>query len=124
MTDRSDDKSHPATRGLAAIGVGAVAILGAHFLINFYGSALPYAMPDRNTAPLDSEEFIQFLSLVTDGTRRHSRITRLKNGAEFYPAYLQSIRRAKYAINLEFYEFCEGQVADEILAALTERAEA
>jgi len=81
-------------------------------------------MPDKNPAPLDSEEFVQFLSLVTDGTRRHSRITRLKNGAEFYPAYLQSIRRAKYAINLEFYEFCEGQVADEILAALTERAEA
>jgi cardiolipin synthase len=117
-------KSHPATRWLAAIGVGAVTILGARLLIDFFGSAVPYAMPDKNPAPLDSEEFVQFLSLVTDGTRRHSRITRLKNGAEFYPAYLRSIRRAKYAINLEFYEFCEGQVADEILAALTERAEA
>ena len=122
MTDPT--KSHPATRWLAAIGVGAVTILGARLLIDFFGSAVPYAMPDKNPAPLDSEEFVQFLSLVTDGTRRHSRITRLKNGAEFYPAYLQSIRRAKYAINLEFYEFCEGQVADEILAALTERAEA
>jgi cardiolipin synthase len=122
MTDPT--KSHPATRWLAALGVGAVTILGARILIDFFGSAVPYAMPDKNPAPLDSEDFVQFLSLVTDGTRRHSRITRLKNGAEFYPAYLQSIRRAKYAINLEFYEFCEGQVADEILAALTERAEA
>ena len=99
-----------------------MAFLGARFLIDFFGSAVPYSMPDKNTAPLDSEEFIQFLSLVTDGTRRHSRISRLKNGVEFFPAYLQAIRRAKYAINLEFYEFLEGRVGDEILAALTERA--
>ncbi len=73
---------------LAAVGAGAVIFLGARFLIDFFGSAVPYAMPDKNPAPLDSEEFVQFLSLVTDGTRRHSRITRLKNGVEFYPAYL------------------------------------
>ena len=54
---------------------------------------------------LDSDEFIQFLSLVTDGTIRHSRITQHKNGAEFYPAELEAIRRAKHAINLECYEF-------------------
>ncbi len=125
MTERaSNSKSKMATRALAGVGVGAVAFFGARFLIDFFGSAVPYSMPDRNTAALDSEDFIQFLSLVTDGTRRHSRITRLKNGVEFYPAYQQSIRRAKYAINLEFYEFTEGRVGDEILAALTERAAA
>ena len=125
MIDRLRNcKPHPVTRGLAALGVGAVVILGARFLIDFFGSALPYSMPDQNTSALDSEEFIQFLSLVTDGTRRHSRISRLKNGVEFFPAYLQAIRRAKDAINLEFYEFQAGRVGDEILAALTERAEA
>jgi cardiolipin synthase A/B len=117
-------KSHLATRILAGVGVGATVVLGARLLIDFFGSAVPYSMPDKNPAALDSEEFIQFLSLVTDGTRRHSRISRLKNGVEFYPAYLQAIRRAKYAINLEFYQFQEGQVGDEILAALTERAAA
>jgi cardiolipin synthase A/B len=119
-----NSKSHLATRGLAAVGAGAVVFFGARFLIGFFGSALAYSMPDKNDAALDSEDFIQFLSLVTDGTRRHSRITRLKNGVEFYPAYLEAIRRAKYAVNLEFYEFLEGQVGDEILAALTERAAA
>src|SRR5271167_4375535 len=105
MTDRRRNcKPHLATRGLATLGVGAVVILGARFLIDFFGSAVPYSMPDQNTAALDSEEFVQFLSLVTDGTRRHSRISRLKNGVEFFPAYLQAIRRAKDAINLEFYE--------------------
>lgn len=125
MTDEnSNRKSHLVTRGLAAFGVGALVFFGARFLIDFFGSALPYAMPSKNEAALDSEEFIQFLSLVTDGTRRHSRVTRLKNGSEFYPAYVHAIRRAKYAVNLEAYEFLEGQVGDDILAALSERAAA
>lgn len=125
MTNRlRNNKSHPVTRGLAAVGVGAIALFGARFLIDYFGSAVPYSMPDKNNAPLDSEEFIQFLSLVTDGTRRHSNISRLKNGVEFFPAYLKAIRRAKSAINLEFYEYLEGRIGDEILAALTERAQA
>jgi cardiolipin synthase len=96
MTDPAGtSKSHRAVQGLAVLGAGAVLFLGARFLIDFFGSALPYAMPDRNTSALDSEEFIQFLSLVTDGTGRRSRISRLKNGAEFFPAYLQAIRRPR-----------------------------
>jgi cardiolipin synthase len=117
-------KSHLATRLLAGVGVGATVVLGARLLIDFFGSAVPYSMPNKNPVALDSEEFIRFLSLVTDGTRRRSHISRLKNGTEFYPAYLEAIRRAKYAINLEFYEFQEGEIGSEILAALTERAAA
>jgi cardiolipin synthase A/B len=125
VTERTlNRKPHLATQVLAGVGVTAVVVLGARLLIDFFGSAVPYAMPDKNPAALDSEEFIQFLSLVTDGTRRHSQISRLKNGVEFYPAYLEAIRRAKYAINLEAYEFLEGGVGDEILAALSERAAA
>src|ERR1700722_4553574 len=125
MTDgKTHHRSHATTRALATVGVGAIAFFGAHFLVNFFGPAIPYAMPDKNPAALDSEEFIQFLSLVTDGTRRRSRISRLKNGVEFYPAQLQAIRRAQYAVNLEFYQFCEGKIGDQFLAALTERAPA
>ncbi len=125
MTDQvTNRRPHLATRALAAVGVGAVLIYGSRVLLNFFGPAIPYSMPDKNEAALDSEEFIQFLSLVTDGTRRHSRISRLKNGVEFYPAQLQAIRRAKYTVNLEFYEFKPGQIGDEMLTALTERAEA
>jgi cardiolipin synthase A/B len=125
MSERiAASKSHLATRILAGVGVGATVVLGARLLIDFFGSAVPYAMPDKNESALDSEEFIQFLSLVTDGTRRRSHISRLKNGVQFYPAYLKAIRRAKYAVNLEAYEFLEGQVGDEMLAVLTERAAA
>jgi cardiolipin synthase len=125
MTDRaSNSKPHRATRVLAAIGAGAMVIYGSRVLLDFFGPALPYSMPKENQAALDSDEFIQFLSLVTDGTIRHSRISRLKNGVEFYPAQLEAIRRAKHAINLEFYEFEEGQIGDQMLASLTERAAA
>ncbi len=125
MTDQvADGKPHRTTRALAAIGVGATFFFGARFLLNFFGPAIPYSMPDENPAALDSHEFIQFLSLVTDGTLRHSRISRLRNGVEFYPAQLEVIRRAKQAINLEYYQFEPGQVGDEMLASLTERAAA
>ncbi len=121
---RSQTRSNTATRTLAGIGVAGMVLYGSRVLLDFFGPALPYSMPEEVDCDLDSEEFIQFLSLVTDGTIRHSRITRLKNGTEFYPAYLEAIRRAKHAINMEFYEFMEGEVSGQILEALTERAEA
>ena len=117
-------KSHVATRTLAAIGAGAVVLYGARFLLDFFGPSMPYSMAEKDEAALDSEEFIQFLSLVTDGTRRRSRISRLKDGVEFYPAQIEAIKRAKHAINLESYEILEGRVADEMVAVLTERAAA
>ena len=119
---RTSFRSHPATRAFAAIGAGAMLLSAARFLLNFYGPSLPYSMTDQNDVALDSEDFVQFLSLVTDAARRRSRISRLKNGEQFYPAELKAIRRAQHAVNLEFYQFKEGRVGDEILAALTERA--
>jgi cardiolipin synthase len=99
-------------------------LYGSRILLDFFGPSIPYSMHQDNDFALDSEEFVQFLSLVTDGAVRRSRITRLHNGAEFYPAELEAIRRAKHAINLEFYEFHQGRMADEMLQVLTERARA
>ena len=109
---------------LAGIGAGAVVLETARVLLNFFGPEPSFAMTDAVDAPLDSEEFIQFLSIVTDGTRRRSRLKRLRNGAEFYPAYLRAIAAARHAINLEFYEFLRGDITDQLLAALAERARA
>ncbi len=114
--------SHAATRTLAALGLGALAVYGARVLLDFFGPVLPYAINEDIGFRSDSDEFVQFLSLVTDGVIRSSHITRLRNGADFYPALLAAIRRARRAINLEFYEFGEGQIGDQVLSALTERA--
>ncbi len=117
-------RTHHATRTLAAIGAGAMALYASRILLDFFGPAIAYSMPVTDGFAIDSPEFIQFLSLVTDGTVRHSRITRLKNGSEFYAAQIDAIHRAQHAVNLEFYEFKPGRVGDEFLAALTRRAAA
>ncbi len=122
--DTFDGRPHAATRTLAAIGAGAMFLYGTRVLLNFFGADLPYSMPNGAGAGVHSDEFLQFLSIITDGNIRHSRITRLHNGAEFYEAELEAIRRAKYAINLEFYEFLDGEVANRFLKALAERAAA
>ena len=116
--------AHGATRILAAIGAGAMLIYGSRVLLDFFGPALPYSMPEDVGFALDSPEFVRFLTLVTGSTLWHSRITSLANGSAFYPAELAAIRRARHAINLEFYEFKLGAVGDEMLEALTERARA
>ncbi len=116
--------SNSTTRALATLGVGAVALYGARVLIDFFGSTIPYAMPSQKGVDLTSPDFIRFLSIITDGTVRPSRITRLRDGVEFYPAALDRIRRAKHSINIEFYEFLPGEVASTFLQALTERARA
>ena len=109
---------------LAGIGVTAAALEAARVLLNFFGPEPRFAMSDSLDVALDSEPFIQFLSIVTDGTRRRSRLRRLHNGVEFYPEYLSAISRARHAINLEFYEFLRGDVSSQLLAALIERARA
>lgn len=110
------------TRGLAVVGAGSLVVGAAAALSNVFGSALPYAMHRELECALDSHEFMQFLSVITDGTVRRARLTRLRNGQEFYPAQLEAIRNARAAINLEQYEFEPGSVAGEFLDALIERA--
>ncbi len=117
-------RTHAVTRTLAAIGGGALLLYGSRILLAFLGPVIPYSIQEDPDCTLDSEEFLQFLSIVTDGTLRRARITRLKNGGEFYPAEIEAIRSARHAINLEFYEFKEGSVGDGLLEALIERARA
>ena len=109
-------------KSLAVVGASALVLYGAKVLLNWFGPQPRFTIREDLGVPLDSEEFVEFLSLITDGTRRRSRLQRLRNGAEFYPAELEAIRNAKQAINLEFYEFLPGRISDEILKALTERA--
>lgn len=117
-------RSHPGTRTMAVVGAGALSIYGLRVLINLFGPSLPYTMQECPGDSIESAEFLQFLSLVTDAQVRHSRIRPLANGPAFYPEELAAIGKAHCAINLEFYEFLEGEIAGEIIDALTERARA
>ena len=99
-------------------------LLGSRFLLNFFGPAVAYSMRKDLDYALDSEEFMQFLSVVTGGAIRKTTLQRLKNGSEYYPAELAAIKAAKKTINMEFYEFNPGEIGDAMLNALTERASA
>ena len=121
---RQRDSTGGLTKGLAVLGASAVGLYAARVLLNMFGPQPGFRMTASQDLSLDSEEFVQFLSVVTDGTRRRSRVRRLKDGVEFYPEQLAAIRRAKHAINLEYYEFLAGEVSREMLQALAERARA
>lgn len=115
-------RSSRTTRTLAAIGVGALAIYGARVLINLFGPSLPYSMHEYPGDSNESPEFLQFLSTVTNAPVRHARFRPLVNGPEFYPAELAAIARARRAIDMEFYEWQEGDLSSRFLAALTDKA--
>ena len=112
------------TNFLAAIGTGSLLFFGSKFLLNFFGPAIAYSMRKNVRYALDSDEFVQFLSLITDGTVRKAKLTRLKNGSHFYPAELAAVRGARTTINLEYYQFSPGEIGDAMVQALAERAHA
>ena len=121
---REDAGTSVLTRGLAVVGVGALALGVATVLVDLFGSALPYSLGNKLDCALDSDEFVQFLSVVTNGAVRRAGVTRLTNGVEFYPAQLEAIRQARRSVVLEQYEFAEGRVSGEFLDALVDRARA
>lgn len=116
--------SHTLLRSLAVVGAGTLILGGIRLYSTFFGPILRYSVENQSLPDLKSEEFRQFLSTVTAAPIRPAQLTRLRNGAEFYRAELDSIRQARFCIDLEFYEFHKGRVADEMLAALCERARA
>lgn len=122
--ERPGGDCHAATRALAVVGAGALVVYGARVLINLFGPSLPYSMRRCPGGSNRSPEFLEFLSLVTDAPVRHAHIHALKNGPTFYPQEIAAIRKARHTIDLEFYEFSEGEVSAEFLAALAERARA
>jgi cardiolipin synthase len=123
--ERDERSSHLVLKTMAAVGAGAMVLHGARLYLKLFGPALPYGMPQPPNDPLDSDEFVRFLSITTNAVCHHdSAIEILRNGEEFYPAELDVIRHARKNVNLLFYEFLKGDVADEFIEALTERARA
>src|SRR3977135_2098035 len=86
------------------------------------------ALPCRFTRPQsanDSSEFVDFLSAIVNARLFSAgEVEVLNSGAAIYAAELGAIRGAKRSIHLEAYLFLRGRIADEVLAALIERARA
>lgn len=124
-TTESLERRRPSSlllKTLAAVGVAAIVLHGSRLWMKIFGPNLPYGMPQPPNDPLDSDEFVRFLCITTGAAEQpHTRIEVLRNGEEFYPAELDLIKGAASTVNLLFYEFAKGTVADEFLKVLTER---
>ena len=121
--ERARYRAHPATKALAAIGVGTALFHAIRFGMGIFGPARPYRLQPRSDAAPESEAFLNRLACLTDSvTHRNARIGVLRNGAEFYPVEFSAIDAAERTINLEAYEFIKGDVTRELLERLTRKA--
>ncbi|MBW4026450.1 MAG: phosphatidylserine/phosphatidylglycerophosphate/cardiolipin synthase family protein [Acidobacteria bacterium] len=108
------------TKTLAALGAGALVLQGVRLGMEVFGPSRPYHLESCELPPIDSPEFLGRIACVTDAALyRDGRFTVLRNGAIFYPAELAAIDQAKHAINLQAYEFQEGDFTRELLRRLT-----
>lgn len=102
---------------LAAVVIVAVLI----FLVLFEPTVAYRAR--RPAARIDSREFVNYLSAIVNARPLPPGEVRVLNdGEQVFGAELRAIREAKRSIHLEVYLFLRGRVAEEMLAALEERA--
>ena len=74
---------------------------------------------------LDSPEFVRQLeALASSRAVANTLIEPLPNGVNFYEAEIQAIAQAQKSIDWVAYIFAKGEIAQRMVAALTERARA
>jgi len=107
------------------VAIIAIALQGLLLFLALFEPTLRYRIPRPPAHPLDSDNFLNVLSMLADSTvRRNTTIEVLTNGEVFYEAELEAIRNAKRSINLEAYLFAKGEVTRRFMEALAERARA
>jgi cardiolipin synthase len=115
-------KRHAALRWFAIISMAAIA---SWVLISLFGPVPKYELIRHAPLALDSPEFVhQLAALASARIDEHTSIQVLTNGANFYPAELNAIRNAHESVDLEAYILEPGDMARQMVEALTERARA
>jgi cardiolipin synthase A/B len=105
-----------------------VTVVGALFLTWFvlvllFTPALNFRV--RTRVPVSSPDFLHLIrSACQAATHGDNRAEVFTNGSCFYPAMLAAIRGAQTSVNLECYIFNAGDVGDEFVRTLAERARA
>jgi cardiolipin synthase len=102
-----------------------IAVLLIVVLDAFFEPALAYQIADPQPLPVDSEEFVRILGVLSDAeAHRDTRVEVLTDGPTFYATELDAIRGARCYICLEAYIFQKGVIGAQFIEALTERARA
>lgn len=101
----------------------AVGFIAWFVLVLFFTPRIDYKV----TTPLrpDSDDFLHVVQFSCQAAiHRGNRVEILTNGAQFYPAMRDAILAAEASINFEAYIFNPGEVANMLIDALVERAQA
>ena len=106
------------------LGYICIALVAGWIFLALFAPHQDYRI-DAPSSPLDSPQFVHLMqSALAAPIRGDNRFTVYPNGENFYRAELEAIRSAKKSVNLEAYIFAKGDVMQEYLDALTERAKA
>ncbi len=101
-------------------------IAGAVFLtwlvlVFLFTPHINYHLSRRTSVHAD--EFLYTLQSTCQAALHHgNRVTVYTNGAQFYPAMIETIRQATRSVNMECYIFQPGRIADQFIDALSDRA--
>jgi cardiolipin synthase len=125
MGDAKPSAARHLARGLAVFGAGALVLHGWRLGLTLLGSHKRYRIDRNRLAPADSSRLRDYVSTITDAqVHSDTRVSMLVNGDAFYPSELEAVRAAQHSINLQAYEFQEGEITREFLAVLEEQARA
>lgn len=109
-------------RIVAVVAIVAIVIL---ILTGLFAPGLRYWLVVPPEKPVDGQAFLNELEpLVSSKITRNNQIEVIENGENFYAAELDAMRQASRSINIEAYIFHKGQVTDQVLDVLRERAKA
>jgi len=90
-------------------------------LVFLFTPGINYHLSHRTS--VHDDDFLHTIQSTCQAALHHgNRVTIFTNGAQFYPAMLQTIRSAQRSVNLECYIFQPGRIADQFVEALSERA--
>jgi cardiolipin synthase A/B len=103
-----------------------LAVAGAVFvawlvLVFLFTPGINYHL-SRRTSVHDLGFLYTLQSACQAALHHNNHVEIFTNGSQFYPAMLEAIRGASRSINMECYIFQPGRVADEFIAALSDRA--
>src|SRR5687767_3483076 len=105
-----------------AVELAAIAILAVLLFLVLFEPPVAYRVRTP-AAGVESREFVNYLSAIVNArVFAPGEVLVLNGGEQAFAAQLAAIRAARRSVHLEVYLFLRGRVADEMLAALEERA--
>ena len=105
-----------------AVELAAILILAVLLFLVLFEPPVAYRVRTP-AAGVGSREFVNYLSAIVNArVFAPGEVLVLNGGEQAFAAQLAAIRAARRSIHLEVYLFLRGRVADEMLAALEERA--